>query len=97
MEEGENRPRPGAPPELNSPLDILQELLEIERERLQVAVRIERERSIVFPETTVIIRDIQKLMAAIESIDCKAVNNNAVEKGTDGQSTWTPIEIEGAF
>ena len=40
-------------------------MLAIELERLDVAVRIERERNIVFPETTVIIRDIQKLTAAL--------------------------------
>lgn len=33
--------------------------------RLETAQRIETERRIVFPETTVIIRDIQKLMAAL--------------------------------
>jgi hypothetical protein len=44
---------------------VLRWLLGIEIERLHTAVRIEAERSIVFPETTVIIRDIQKLMAAL--------------------------------
>lgn len=53
------------PPQVDSPPDVLRWLLGIEIERLHTAVRIEAERSIVFPETTVIIRDIQKLMAAI--------------------------------
>jgi len=43
----------------------LKELLEIERERLRVAVRIEKDRNIVFPETSVIIHDIWKLLTAI--------------------------------
>jgi len=34
-------------------------------DRLEVARRIEKERKIVFPETTIIIRDIQKLMHAL--------------------------------
>jgi hypothetical protein len=53
------------PPQVDSPPDVLRWLLWIEIERLHTAVRIEAERSIVFPETTVIIRDIQKLMAAL--------------------------------
>jgi hypothetical protein len=40
---------------------VYEELLAIERERLQVAVRIERERGFVFPETTVIVRDVRFL------------------------------------
>jgi hypothetical protein len=67
MGKGTNRPRANAkPPELNQPVNILKKLLDIELERLETAVRIEKERNIVFPETTVIIRDIQKLNAAIE-------------------------------
>lgn len=45
--------------------ELLMELLEVEVDRLHTAVRIEKERKIVFPETTVIIRDIQKLHTAI--------------------------------
>lgn len=37
------------------------ELLAIEQERLRVAVRIERERGFVFPETSVIVRDVRSL------------------------------------
>ena len=46
-------------------LDVLRELLAIERERLRVARRIEEERSIVFPETSVIVRDVVRLLEAI--------------------------------
>ena len=65
MEEGKSRPRPGAPPRLDQPRVVLEKLLAIELERLDVAVAIEKERKIVFPETSVIIRDIMKLNAAL--------------------------------
>ncbi len=60
--------RPGASPiapDVKQPKAILEKLLAIELERLDVAVKIEKERKIVFPETSIIIRDIQKLQAAI--------------------------------
>lgn len=38
----------------------------MERDRLKVALRIEDERNIVFPETTVIVRDIERLTMEIE-------------------------------
>ena len=44
---------------------ILAHLLVVERERLEVARRIERERSIVFPETSVIVRDVYRLSLAL--------------------------------
>jgi hypothetical protein len=44
----------------------LKELLAVERGRLQVALQIEKDRKIVFPETTVIIRDIERLTLEIE-------------------------------
>ena len=65
MEASKSRPRPGAPPRLNQPTAVLEKLLAIELERLEVAVAIERERKIVFPETSVIIRDIMKLNAVL--------------------------------
>lgn len=65
MENTTERPRAGDPPKLTEPLPILKELLEIERERLKVALEIEKKRSIVFPETTVIIRDIERLIEAV--------------------------------
>jgi len=66
MGNSENRPRANAqPPDLNNPKEVLQALLSIEWERLETATRIEEERNIVFPETTIIIRDIQKLLGAL--------------------------------
>lgn len=65
METSTDRPRAGAPPDLDAPQEVLRYLLTVELDRLETARRIERERRIVFPETTVIIRDIQKLMAAL--------------------------------
>ena len=65
-----SKDRPGTnlkPPALNESIELLKKLLEIEKERLEVAVRIEKERKIVFPETTVIIHDIIKLNDAILS------------------------------
>jgi len=52
-------------PDCTRSAEILEHLLNIELKRLETAVRIENERNIVFPETTVIIRDIQKLMGAL--------------------------------
>ena len=66
MDSSKERPRANvAPPDLNNPEEILRNLLRIEWGRLETAKRIEEERNIVFPETTVIIRDIQKLMVAL--------------------------------
>ena len=58
--DGRPAPAPRAPPR-DALLRVYEELLTIERARLQVAVRIERERGIVFPETTVIVRDVRFL------------------------------------
>lgn len=70
MDSSQERPRPRPePPPLTGGRELVAHLLEIERERLAVAVRIERERNIVFPETTVIIRDIQRLADKLESLD----------------------------
>ena len=65
METSKERPRAGTPPDLDQPEGVLRYLLEVEMDRLEVARRIEKERKIVFPETTIIIRDIQKLMHAL--------------------------------
>jgi hypothetical protein len=46
-------------------IDELRRLLGVQRGRLEVALRIEDERSIVFPETSVIIRDIERLLDLI--------------------------------
>jgi len=53
------------PPPRNGPIDLFRRLLDIELQRLDVAVRIEAERKIVFPETSVIIHDIQRLQAEV--------------------------------
>lgn len=63
----DKRPMPNShAPEINNPLEVLNKLLALELERLDTAVRIEKERKIVFPETSVIIHDIQRLTLAIE-------------------------------
>jgi hypothetical protein len=61
-----SRPRAGEPPKLTATLEILEELLVIERERLRTAREIEKRREMVFPETTVIVRDIERLLVEIE-------------------------------
>ncbi len=57
-------PRPG-PIDDKAATDILEELLAIERVRLAQAVEMEKARRIVFPETTVIIKDIERLVAVL--------------------------------
>ena len=54
------------PPDMNKETEILKELLIVEKNRLEIAVRIEEKRDIVFPETSVIIHDIMKLANEIE-------------------------------
>ena len=58
--DGRPAPAPRAPPR-EALREVYEELLAIERERLAVAVRIERERGFVFPETSVIVRDVRTL------------------------------------
>ena len=58
--DGRPAPAPRAPPR-DALRSVYVELLAIERARLQVAVRIERERGFVFPETSVIVRDVRFL------------------------------------
>ena len=60
-------PAAGPVPDLTAGTDILRELLAIERERLVVAREIEKKRQVVFPETSVIVRDIERLLREIES------------------------------
>jgi len=76
LDKSKDRPQPSFdPPDLTQPRAILAKLLEIEMQRLETAVRIERERDIVFPETSVIIHDICKLTAAIERKDTDSAGN----------------------
>ena len=58
--DGRPAPAPRAPPR-DALREVYVELLAIERARLQVAVRIEQERGFVFPETSVIVRDVRFL------------------------------------
>ncbi|MBU2060157.1 MAG: hypothetical protein KKB38_20800 [Gammaproteobacteria bacterium] len=46
--------------------ELLQRLLDIELARLDIAVKIEKERKIVFPETSIIVHDIQRLQRAVD-------------------------------
>lgn len=67
MDSNATRPQPrDQQVEASLSREILMELLGIERRRLEEALRIERERKIVFPETTVIIKDIERLLFLIE-------------------------------
>ena len=66
MVDSKSRPKPGDPPQLDSSLEILRSMLQVEQDRLEVAREIEKERKIVFPETSVIVRDIMKIMDEIE-------------------------------
>lgn len=45
--------------------EILRELLAVERARLSNALAMEKSRHIVFPETTVIVKDVERLIAAL--------------------------------
>ena len=67
------------PPDLTQSDDMLKYLLKIEQVRLETAIRIEKERNIVFPETSVIIHDILKL-------------NNALGKNDDKEE-WFPFAM----
>ena len=73
------------PPDLRQPKDILERLLNIEQQRLDIAVRIENERNIVFPETTVIIHDIIKLDKTIKE---KKENKNVKEEIPSGKRSY---------
>ncbi len=62
----EGRPEPNPdPPALAADVKTLRWLLRVEKRRLKEAVRIERERRVVFPETSVILRDVHRLLDAI--------------------------------
>lgn len=52
-------------PDLGAHVGILRELLEVQRERLRAARALEVERGFVFPETTVIAKDVARLSAAV--------------------------------
>jgi hypothetical protein len=91
MEQSTTRARAGDPPQLDAPLDILRELLTVERERLTVARRIEEERRIVFPETSVILRDILRIMIEIERRETGLTGSAQMESDAD-ELSWLDIE-----
>lgn len=64
-------PAAGPALDLSAGTAILKDLLAIERERLVVAREIEKKRQVVFPETSVIVRDIERLLKEIESREAK--------------------------
>jgi hypothetical protein len=90
MEQSTTRARAGDPPQLDAPLDILRELLTVNRERLTVARRIEEERRIVFPETSVILRDILRIMTEIERRESGATETAQVDAPLD--TSWLDLE-----
>lgn len=64
--ESPERPVAGPPViGMEGELRILRELLRIEQERLRQALELEAKRSIVFPETTVILHDVERLLAKV--------------------------------
>ena len=83
------------PPDLTQPLPLLRYLLRVEFGRLEVATRLETERNFVFPETTIIIRDIQKLQSAIKEAESQPNPAPAVGEPCDDdvlQSLRTALE-----
>jgi hypothetical protein len=80
------------PPDVNQSEELLKKLLAIELERLDTAVRIERERKIVFPETTVIIHDILKLQEALAR-EIMAASPRTRAK-TPGNARYAAIKTE---
>jgi len=72
------------PPDTNKPQELLIKLLHIELERLDTAVRIERDRKIVFPETSVIIHDILKLQNALNGKVKSNVTDFTIEPEIEG-------------
>lgn len=69
--DGRPAPAPRAPPR-DALHAVYVELLAIEQERLRVAVRIERERGFVFPETSVIVRDVRSLAEKVYGLGAAA-------------------------
>ena len=79
--EGRPVPAPRAPPR-QALRAVYEQLLAVEQQRLSVAVRIEHERSIVFPETSVIVRDVRYL--------AEKLYGGAEEAGQGGVSAGSP-------
>jgi hypothetical protein len=90
----EARPIAGAAPDLSAGTEILRDLLAIERERLLVAREIEKQRSIVFPETSVIVRDIERLLSEIERRE--AIPDVPAKRPSDNRGLADAIATIGA-
>jgi hypothetical protein len=92
-----DRPKAGEPPDLTQPTEVLRYLLGIECRRLEVALSIEAKREIVFPETTVIIRDIERLTAEVERRDAEPAAGDAGDGENRAQTIssagWAPADL----
>jgi hypothetical protein len=94
-----DRPKAGEPPDLTQPTEVLRFLLGVECRRLEVALSIEAKRALVFPETTVIIRDIERLTAEVERRDAEAAapaGGGAPKSAqTIPSAGWAPADLTG--
>ena len=94
-----DRPKAGGPPDLTQPTEVLRFLLGVECRRLEVALGIEAKRELVFPETTVIIRDIERLTAEVERRDAEAAGGGAATPTKSAQTIpsagWAPADLTG--
>jgi hypothetical protein len=89
-----DRPKAGEPPDLTQPTEVLRYLRGIECDRLAVALSIERKRELVFPETTVIIRDIERLTAELERRDAEPAAPVAGKPAqTISSAGWAPADL----
>ncbi|MDO8671125.1 MAG: hypothetical protein Q7O66_06800 [Dehalococcoidia bacterium] len=84
MDRTEDRPTPRATAiDPTERVEILRELLTVERARLANALRLEQARSIVFPETTVIIKDIERLVMALATKAADEPTGTAEDRAID--------------
>ena len=84
MASNQDRPVPRSGPiDPGERQEILHELLTVERARLANALRMEQLRSIVFPETTVIIKDIERLVAALSVVEGKPKGSSVADEALD--------------
>ena len=96
--DGRPAPAPRAPPR-EALREVYEELLAIERERLAVAVRIERERGFVFPETSVIVRDVRTLAEKVygpATVASTGAGAGAVEGAAEPESSLDTPAAGGA-
>lgn len=67
-------------------VEILRELLAVERARLRNALALEEKRNIVFPETTVIVKDIERIVAALSGrADAQPEEQEATDMKPNGK------------